>query len=134
MTNTLRPSSVAFLTVETTFPMTRASCIGSSSYRFDYDQRQVVMLMRASSKFLDAFEERFGDRWRSEVSMCERELKYAIFAEFDSMRLRRMRLRQPVGVEEEQVSFFQMQSLALVLLLIEDSEQQPASFQRPPFA
>src|SRR5262249_47582437 len=123
MTSSLRPSSEAFLTVETTFPMTRASCI---LQRLDHDQFQVVVLMRGDGEFFDVIEERLDDRRRAQVAAFEQEIEYALFAEFDAMRLRRVRLGQSVGVEEERVAFFQAQGLALVLLLVEDSEQQPA--------
>src|SRR5262245_801165 len=131
MTNSLRPSSEAFLTVETTFPMTRASCI---LQRLDHDQSQVVMLMRAGGEFFDVIEERLDDRRRAQVAMFEQEIEYARLAEFNAVRLRRVRISQSVGVEEKRVAFFQAQGLALVLLLVEDPEQQPAGFQGLPFA
>src|SRR5262249_58421391 len=64
----------------------------------------------------------------------EQEINYALTAEFNAMRLWRLRLRQSVSVEEEHIAFFQIQCFALVLLFVEDSEQQPACFQSPPFA
>src|SRR5262245_20691909 len=131
MTSSLRPSSVAFLTVETTFPMTRASCI---SQDLDHDQRQVVVLVRAGCEFFDAVDERLDDSRRAQVAMFDQEIEYARLAEFNAVGLRRVRLGQSVGVEEERVAFFQAQGLALVLLLVEDSQEQPARFQGLPFA
>src|SRR5262245_36078105 len=131
MTSSLRPSSEAFLTVETTFPMTRASCI---LIRLDHDQSQVVVLVRAGGEFFDAVKESLDDRRRAQVAMFEQEIEYSFFAEFDSIGLRRVRLVQSVGVEEKRVAFFQAQGFALVLLLVEYSEQHPARFQRLPFA
>src|SRR5262245_3952403 len=104
MTISLRPSSVAFLTVETTLPMTRASCISQS---LDHDQRQVVVLVRAGSEFFDAVEKRVDDRRRAQVAMFDQEIEYARLAEFYAIGLWRVRLGQSVGVEEERVAFFQ---------------------------
>src|SRR5215510_6162146 len=103
MTNSLRPSSEAFLTVDTTLPMTRASCISALLYRLERDQGKVVMLMRASGEFFDALEEGVDDRGRAQVAMFEQEIDYAFFAELDASGGRRVRLRQSIGVEEEQV-------------------------------
>src|SRR5574341_396445 len=134
MTSSLRPSSIVFLTVETTVPMTRASCIKFHSKRFDGDQRQVVVLMRAGGELFDVVDKRVNDCRRAQVAMFEQEVEDAGFTELLTMRLRRVRFRQPVGVKEEHVAFFQVQRLAFVLLFVEDSEQQPAGLQRPPFA
>src|SRR6266511_1885499 len=97
MTISLRPSRVEFLTVETTFPMTRASCI---SQGLDHDQRQVVVLVRAGCEFFDAVEERLDDRRRAQVAMFDQEIEYARLAEFNAVGLRRVRLGQSVGVED----------------------------------
>src|SRR5215468_10948115 len=131
MTISLRPSSAALLTVETTFPMTRASCISQS---LDHDQRQVVVLVRAGGEFFDAVEERLDDRRRAQVAMLDQKIEDARLAEFNAVGLRRVRLGQSVGVEEKRVSLFQAQGLALVLLLVEDSKEQPARSQGFPFA
>src|SRR5262249_29738673 len=118
MTISLRPSSVSFLTVETTFPMTRASCISQS---LDNDQRQVVVLVRAGGEFFDAVEERLDDRRRAQVAMFNQKIEYARLAEFNAVGLRRVRLGQSVGGEEERVALFQAPGLPLILLLVEDS-------------
>src|SRR5262245_9642413 len=115
MTISLRPSSVAFLTVETTFPMTRASCISQS---LDHDQRQVVVLVRAGGEFFDAVEERLDDRRRAQVAMFDQEVEYARLAEFNAVGLRRVRFGQSVGVEVERVGLFSAQGLAILFVLV----------------
>src|SRR5262245_42932518 len=109
--------------------------IGSKySQRLDHYQSQVVVLVRAGGEFFDAVEEGLDDRRRAQVAMLKQEIEYSLFAEFDAIGLWRVRLGQSVGVEEERVALIQAQCLALVLLLVEDSEQHPARFQRFPFA
>src|SRR5262249_61275501 len=69
----------------------------------------------------------------AQVAMFEQEINYTLLAEFNPMRLWRVSLRQSVRIEQEHIALFQAQGLALVLLFIEDSEQQAAGFQSPPF-
>src|SRR5262245_39483441 len=105
-----------------------------SLQNFDHHQRQIVVLMRAGGEFHNVIEERVYERSRSQAPVFEQEIDDALLAEFDAMRLRRVRFRQSVSVEEEQVAFLQAQGFALILLLIEDAEQHPACFQSLPFS
>src|SRR5215510_10256367 len=105
-----------------------------NSQRLNYHQSQVIVLVRAGGEFFDAVDERLDDRRRAQVAMFDQEIEYARLAEFYAVGLRRVRLGQSVGVEEERVAPFQAQGLALILLFVEDSKEQPARSQGLPFA